>query len=170
MWPMVIMLAGSAIQAGGGMFGASQALKQSKYQQDILKYQADYVKAAAEIGVEKVRRNVGQVKSSQRAAMAASGFQSGDAAELNIDADIQGEIDIALLRQAGGMEQMRLQTAGTMARSEGYGQAAGLYAKTFGSLLNTGMSMGYRAGAFNTMAGTSTSTSLLASGYSGAQR
>jgi hypothetical protein len=169
MWPMVIMLAGSAIQAGGGMFGASQALKQSKYQQDILRYQADYVKAANEIGVEKIKRNVGQVKSSQRAATAASGFQSGDAAELNIDADIQGEIDIALLRQAGGMEQMRLQTAGTMARAEGYGQAAGMYAKTFGSLLNTGMSIGYRAGAFNTTAGTSTSTSLLSSGY-GPQR
>ena len=68
MWPMVIMLAGSAIQGAGGAFGASQALKQSKYQQDILRYQEDYVKAAAEIGVEKVKRNVGQVKSAQRAA------------------------------------------------------------------------------------------------------
>jgi hypothetical protein len=164
MWPMVLMLAGSAIQGAGGMFGASQALKQSKYQKDILGYQARYVEAANEIGVEKIKRNVSQVKSAQKAQTAASGFQSGDAAELNIDADLQGEIDIAILRQAGGMEQMRLQTAGTMARAEGYGQAAGMYAKTFGSLLNTGMSMGYRAGAFNTpSAGTKTSTTLLSS-------
>jgi hypothetical protein len=169
MWPMVIMLAGSAIQGAGGAFGASQALKQSKYQKDILGYQARYVEAANEIGVEKIKRNVGQVKSAQKAQTAASGFQSGDAAELNIDADLQGEIDIAILRQSGGMEQMRLQTAGTMARAEGYGQAAGMYAKTFGSLLNTGMSMGYRGGMFNTTAGTTTSTSLLSSGY-GPQR
>ena len=148
MWPMVIMLAGSAIQAGGSAFGASQALKQSKYQQDILRYQADYERAAAEIAVEKVKRNVGQVKSAQRAATAASGFQSGDAAELNIDTDLQGEIDIAILRSAGGLEQLRLQNAGTMARATGYGTAAGLYQRGFGSLLNTGMNVGSRQGWF----------------------
>lgn len=154
MWPMVIMLAGSAMQAGGSMFGASQALKQSKYQQDILDYQADYERAAAEIGVEKVKRNVGQVKSAQRAATAASGFQSGDAAELNAEADIQGDIDIAILRSAGGIEQLRLQNAGTMARAAGYGQAAGMYQKGFGSLLNTGMNVGSRQGWFESSSST----------------
>jgi hypothetical protein len=148
MWPMVIMLAGSAMQAGGSAFGAAQSIKQSKYQQDVLRYQADYERAAAEISVEKVRRQVGQTKSSQRAATASSGFQSGDAAELNIDTDIQGEIDIAILRSAGGLEQLRLQNAGTMARAQGYGQAAGLYQKGFGSLLNTGMGVGERQGWF----------------------
>ena len=148
MWPMIIMLAGSAMQAGGSAFGASQALKQSKYQQDILRYQADYEKAAAEISVEKVKRQTGQIKSAQRAATAASGFQSGDATELNIDTDIQGDIDIAILRSAGGIEQLRLQNSGTMARAQGYGVAAGLYQRGFGSLLNTGMSVGSRQGWF----------------------
>ena len=140
MWPMVIMLAGSAISAGGSAFGASQALKQSKYQQDVLRYQADYEKAAAEINVAKLQRTVEQTKSSQRAATAASGFQTGDATEFTIDTDIQGEIDTAILRMSGGIEQLRLQNAGTMARAQGYGVAAGLYAKGGGSLLNTGMS------------------------------
>ena len=148
MWPMAIMLAGSAMQAGGSAFGASQALKQSKYQQDILRYQADYERAAAEISVAKVKRQVGQIQSAQRAATAASGFQSGDATELNIDTELQGEIDIAILRSAGGIEQLRLQNAGTMARAQGYGVAAGLYQKGFGSLLNTGMSVGSRQGWF----------------------
>jgi len=140
MWPMVIMLAGSAMQAGGSAFGASQALKQSKYQQDVLRYQADYEKAAAEINVAKLQRTVEQTKSGQRAATAASGFQTGDATEFEIDTDIQGEIDTAILRMSGGIEQLRLHNAGTMARAQGYGVAAGLYAKGGGSLLNTGMS------------------------------
>jgi hypothetical protein len=144
------MLAGSAIQAGGSMFGASQALKQSKYQQDILDYQSQYIQAANEINVEKVKRQVGQTISAQRAQTAASGFQpdSGTPLELQIDTALQGEIDIALLRQAGGIEQLRLQNSGTMARAQGYGVAAGLYGRAAGSLLNTGMSIGSREGWF----------------------
>jgi hypothetical protein len=168
MWPMVIMLAGSAMQTGGGMFAASEALKQSKYQQDILRYQEDYVRAAKEIEVEKVKRRVGQVISSQKAATAASGFQTADALETSIETAIQGDIDIALLRQAGGMEQLRLSTAGHMARSEGYGFAAGQYQRAFGNLLSTGTWAGNRAGMFSSE-GTPASTSLLASGY-GPQR
>jgi hypothetical protein len=145
---MVIMLAGSAMQAGGSAFGASQALKQSKYQQDILRYQADYQNALNEINVEKVKKGVKQTQSAQRAATAASGFQSGDSAEVNMDTEIQGEIDIALLRMSGGIENLRLQNAGTMARAQGYGVAAGLYQRGFGSLLNTGMSVGQREGWF----------------------
>ena len=148
MWPMVFMLAGSAMQAGGSAFGASQALKQSKYQQDILKYQADYERAAAEINVERVKRQVGQVISSQRAATAASGFQSSDSLEANIDTQLQGDIDIAILRSAGGIEQLRLSTAGTMARAQGYGVAAGQYQKGFNSLLSTGMGAASRQGWF----------------------
>lgn len=168
MWPMLIMLGGSALQSGGSMFGASQALKQSKYQKDILRYQADYERAATEIGVEQVKRRTTQVKSAQRAATAASGFQSGDAAELEIDTELQGEIDIALLRQAGGIENLRLQTAGTMARATGYGQAAGLYQKGFNSLLNTGMNVGTRQGWFAPST-TGTKIPFAASGY-GVQR
>jgi hypothetical protein len=151
MWPMLIMMAGSAIQSGGGMFAASAALKSSEYQQDILKYQRRYLAAVQKINEAKVNRNVGQVISSQRAETAASGFQSdsGTALELQIDTQMQGEIDIALLRQAGGIEALRLSTAGHMARAEGYGQAAGYYGRAAGSLINTGMSIGSRQGWFD---------------------
>jgi hypothetical protein len=169
MWPMIFMMAGSAMQTGGGMFAASQALKQSKYQQDILGYQADYVRAAKEIEVEKVKRQVKQVISSQRAQTAASGFQTADALEANIDTAIHGDIDIAILRSAGGLEQLRLSTAGHMSRSEGYGFAAGQYQRAFGTLLSTGTWAGNRAGMFSSGEGTPASTSLLSSGY-GQQR
>ena len=150
MWPMLIMLAGSAVQAGGSAFGANQALKQSKYQQDILEYQADYQRAANEISVNKLQRTVKQTISAQRAQTAASGFQpdSGTPLELQIETQLQGEIDTAILRSAGGIEQLRLQNSGTMARAQGYGVAAGLYQRGFGSLLNTGMSVGERQGWF----------------------
>jgi hypothetical protein len=161
MWPMVIMLAGSAMQAGGSAFGARQALKQSRYQRDILRYQADYQSALNEINVERVKSGVARTKSAQRAATAASGFQAGDSAELEIDTEMQGEIDVALLRMSGGIENLRLRTAGTMAMAQGQGVAAGLNQRAFGSLLNTGMNYGTREGWFNTTDEKSTSTSLL---------
>lgn len=158
MWPMIFMLAGSAMQAGGSAFGAAQALKQSKYQQDIFDYAAKYEKSAREIDVAKLRNNVAQTISAQRAATAASGFQadSGTALELQIDTEMQGEIDISILRMAGGIEQLRLQNAGTMSRAQGYGVAAGLYQRGFGSLLNTGMSVGSRTGWFEPASSTAT--------------
>ena len=125
--------------------------------QDVLRYQADYEKAASEISVAKLQRNIGQVKSAQRAQTAASGFaQAGTPQELEIDTDIQGEIDIAILRSAGGIEQLRLQNAGTMARAQGYGVAAGLYQRGFGSILNTSMvAGGARSGWFDSTGRTS---------------
>lgn len=156
MWPMLIMLAGSAIQAGGSAYGASQSIKQSKYQQDVLRYQADYEAAAAEINVAKLQQSVAQTKSAQKAATAASGFQSGDATEAMIDTDIQGEIDTAILRMSGGIEQLRLQNAGTMARAQGYGVAAGLYGQGGKSLLSGAMNYGTREGWFASSSSTGT--------------
>jgi hypothetical protein len=158
MWPLIIMLAGSAIQSGSQLYGANQALKQSKYQQDILRYQANYVDAATKIEEAKIDRQVKQTISAQRAGSAASGFQAdtGTNLELQIDTEMQGAIDKAILRQTGGLEKLRLQTAGTMTRSQGYGQAAGLEAGAFGSLLNTGTSLGSRQGWFQSSSTTGT--------------
>ena len=170
MWPMLIMLAGSAMQAGSQAYGATQSLKQSKYQQDILDYQAKYVGAAAKIEEAKIDKRISQTKSAQRAAAAASGFQSyaGTDLELQIDTDIQGAIDKAILRQAGGIEQLRLRNAGTMTRAQGYGVAAGLYGGASGSLLNTGMFLGARQGWFQPST-SAVDKPLLSSGY-GVQR
>jgi hypothetical protein len=147
---MLLMLGGSAIKSGAGIYGATQAIKQSKYQQDILDYQAQYVDAATKIEAAKIDRAVKQTVSTQRATTAASGFQadSGTPLELQIDTAMQGDIDKAILRQAGGIEKLRLQNAGTMARAQGYGVAAGLYAGASGTLLNTTMAYGSREGWF----------------------
>lgn len=169
MWPMIMMLAGSAVQSGGSIYGASQALKQSKYKEDILKYAADYERAVTEINVERINRKTESLKSSQRAATAASGFQTSDADEINIDTEIQGEIDAAILRSSGGLENLRLRTSGTMARAEGYGIAAGRYQEGFGSLLNTGIRYGNRNWGWESSSPTASST-LLSSGYNAAQR
>lgn len=147
----LMLLGGGAIQAGSQMFGAAEALKQSKYQQDILNYQARYIDAATKIEEAKIDREVKRTISAQRAQTAASGFQadSGTPLELQIDTEMQGAIDKAILRQSGGLEKLRLQTAGRMTRAQGYGQAAGLYGGAAGSLLNTGMIYGAREGWFS---------------------
>jgi hypothetical protein len=140
---------GAAISAISNIYGAYAAIKTSKYQQDILNYRAKYVAAVQKIEEEKIRRNVRKVIGSQRAATAASGFQNiGTPQELEIQSEIQGDIDIALLRQSGSMEQLRLMTAGTLARAEGYGRAAGYIGKATSVYADTLLSAASRHGWF----------------------
>lgn len=148
---MLMFLGGGAIQSVSQGFGAAQAVKQSKYQQDILNYQASYVDAATRIEEAKIDRKAAQTKSAQKAASAAAGFQSysGTDLELQIDTDVQAAIDKSILRQSGGLEKLRLQTAGRMTRAQGYGVSAGLYAGAAGSLLNTATVYGSREGWFS---------------------
>lgn len=146
----LLLIGSGAIKVGANIFGGIQAIKQSKYQQDILQYQAKYLQSAQKIEEEKIRRNVRQIISAQRAATAASGFvpDVGTPLELQVDAEIQGDIDIALLRQAGSIEQLRLMTQGHMARAEGYGISSGLYWKAGAAGLDTLLSIGSRHGWF----------------------
>ena len=146
----LMLIAGGAIRAGANIFGGYSAIKQGKYQQDILQYQAKYVEAAAKIEEERIRRELRRVLGAQRAATAAAGFQpdAGTPLELQIASEMEADIDIALLRQAGSMEQLRLATQGYAARAEGYGLGAGLYFKAGGSALETLLSQGARHGWF----------------------
>ena len=150
MYGTLMLVAGSAIRSYSQMYGASQAIKQGKYQQDILNYQSKYLEAAQAIEEERIRRDVRKVISSQRAATAASGFAGGIGTELDLEtsAEIQADIDIALLRQSGSIEQLRLNTQGHMARSEGYGIAAGLSGGVTAGALDTLLSVGSRHGWF----------------------
>lgn len=137
------------MQFGANVFGARSAVKQSKYQQDILSYQAKYLEATRKIEEERIRRDLRKILGAQRAATAASGFtMEGTPLELQVDSEMQADIDIALLRQAGSMEQLRLRTEGRMARAEGEGMASGLYLRAGSAALETLLSQGARHGWF----------------------
>jgi hypothetical protein len=145
----LMQLAGSGMRVIGNIYGAQTAIKQSKYQQDILEYEARYLAAAQKIEEERIRRDVRKVLGMQRASTAASGFAwSGTPEELAISTEIQGDIDIALLRSAGNIERMRLTTRGHLARSEGYGMAAGLYGSAAAGGFDTLLSQAARHGWF----------------------
>jgi hypothetical protein len=145
-----LLLVGTGMQMASQSYGAWSALKQSQYQQDIAKYAARYSAAAQKIDEQRLKRNVRQVVSSQRSATAAQGFENtGTPQELEIETQMMGELDMALLRMSGGIERLRLQTGGTMARAEGYGLAAGLAGRAAGTGLNTLLTYGTRAGWFN---------------------
>lgn len=142
-----LLLVGTGIQMAGQAFGAYNALKQSKYQQDVANYAAKYSEAAQKIDEERLKRNIRQVVSAQRTATAAQGFeQAGTPQELELETQMLGDIDMAILRMSGGIERLRLKTGGTMARAEGAGLAAGLMGRASGTGLNTLLSYGTRAG------------------------
>lgn len=142
-----LMLIGTGMQMASQSYGAYSALKQGKYQQDIAKYAARYSEATQKIDEERLRRNIRQVVSSQRASTAAQGFENiGTPQELEIETQNLGDIDMAILRMSGGIERLRLKTGGTMARAEGAGLAAGLMSRAGGAGMNTLLTYGKRAG------------------------
>ena len=134
-----------------GMWTSQQSIKQSKYQQKILKYQSDYLNAAQKIEEEKIKRDVRRVIGSQKAATAASGFQGGfgTSLALEIDTEIQGDLDIALLKQSGSIDQLRLKVAGRMTRAGGYGVASGISGQTTAQGWDTLLTIGNRYGWFD---------------------
>jgi hypothetical protein len=67
MYQLAIMAAGSLLSSGGQAYGASQAIKQGKYQRDILGYAADYQSALVKIEQAKLDRVRDQTISAQTA-------------------------------------------------------------------------------------------------------
>jgi len=146
----MLLIGGVGLRAGANIYGGYSSIKQGKYQQDILQYQADYLAVAGKIGEERLRRQLRQIVGAQRAATAAAGFQadSGTPLELQIASEMEADIDIALLRQAGSMDQLRLSLQGAAARAEGYGLASGMFFSAGAAGLDTLLSQGARHGWF----------------------
>ena len=158
----MLLIGGGAIQAGASIYGGQSAIKQGKYQQDILQYQAKYIEAASKIEEEKIRRQLRKVIGAQRAATAAAGFQAdaGTPLELQIASEMEADLDIALMRQAGSIEQLRLMTQGYAARAESYGLASGLYFDAGATALDTLLAQGARHGWFKPAKGKNPASSL----------
>lgn len=145
-----LKLLGFGIQSITSVLGAKEAIKQSKYYQDILRYQANYEAALNKINEDRLRRDIRKVIGAQRSETAASGFQAdtGTPLELQIDTEVQGDLDIALMRSSGSINQLRLQNQGQLARAEGYGIAAGLLTNASYAGLNALIDAGSRSGWF----------------------
>lgn len=148
--PAWLLYLGSGLQIASNVFGAKQAIDQGKYEADILRYQARYLDAQKRIEEARIKRTLRQTLSTQKAATAASGFRTdvGTPIDIQIDSEMQADLDIALMRSAGSMEQLRLNTQAHMARAEGYGMAAGLYSRALGAGVDTLLSYGSRHGWF----------------------
>lgn len=140
MWPALLMFAGTALSAGGNAYGAAQTVKQARYAQKVNEAAGRYAKSRGEYEATKLERLGRQVVSAQRAAAAASGFQSGQGtnAEIQAETEILNEIDVAMVRQAGSMEQLQFEVMGKQQMAAGYGTASALYARGANSLLQGG--------------------------------
>jgi hypothetical protein len=146
MWQMAIMAAGSLLSSGGQAYGASQAIKQGKYQRDILGYASDYQAALVKIDQAKLDRVRDQTISAQTAQTAASGIRTdvGAPLELRAETEILSDIDKHILRTAGGIENLRYGIAGHASMAQGYGTGSAMYARGLSYLVNSGSYMASR--------------------------
>lgn len=148
---LLLMLGGTLLSSGSSAFGGALAIKQGKYAQDILDYQARYLQAANKIEAAKIDLEKKKTLSAQKAQTAASGIRTdvGAPVEVAAETELLADIDKNILKITGGIESLRLQTQGTLARAHGYAAGATQYAQGFGSLLSSAMSYGQRNGWFN---------------------
>lgn len=152
---LLLMLGGTLLSAGSSAYGAGLSIKQGKYSQDVLEAQAKYLQAAYKIDEAKIELDKKRTLSSQKAQTAASGIRTDVGAPVEVAAETErmADIDKNILRISGGIDSLRLQTQGQLARAQGYAAGATQYAQGAGSLLSTAMAYGQRSGWFDSKPG-----------------
>lgn len=140
MYWMAITAATSLLSSAGQAYGGMMAVKQAKYQKDILGYASSYQQAMTKIDEIKLDRLRDQTISAQTAATAASGIQTGVGApaELRAETEVLSDIDKAILRISGGIENLRFSLASRGAMAQGYGQGSAMYARGLGYMVDAG--------------------------------
>ena len=137
MWPMLLMFAGSLMGSAGNAGAAAGSVKQAKYARQVNNSAAAYARSRGEYEATKIERLGEQYLGAQRASAAASGFQTGQGtnAEIQAETSILNEIDVAMVRQAGSMEALQFEVLGHQQMAQGYGAASALYARGANSML-----------------------------------
>lgn len=135
-WGNIMNVSGGLLSATADWYSAYLALKTSKYAADILKYQSAYIDAVTELEVAKKKRELKKIIGSQRARTAAANIMPdvGTPMELQIESEILNEIDINLLRIAGSMEKVGLQSQAYEKEIAGYAQAAEQLSRASGTM------------------------------------
>ena len=133
--------AGASALAGimgykGNMAAAKSAKAVGEYNAALAENEAVILARAKRDEEEALRKQSDRLVGTQRAMVAASGVQmTGTPLQVLADTYFSTEMDAAMIRYAGDIEQVQKQSEAALARTEGGARAAALKYQAYGSLL-----------------------------------
>jgi len=133
--------AGASALAGimgykGNMAAAKSAKAVGEYNAALAENEAIILARAKRDEEEALRKQSDRLVGTQRAMVAASGVQmTGTPLQVLADTYFSTEMDAAMIRYAGDIEQVQKQSEAALARTEGGARAAALKYQAYGSLL-----------------------------------
>lgn len=133
--------AGASALAGimgykGNMAAAKSAQAVGEYNAKLAENEAVLLARAKRDQEEALRKQSDRLVGKQRAMVAASGVQmSGSPLQALADTYFSTEMDAAMIRYAGDIEQVQKQSEAALARTEGGARASALRYQAYGSLL-----------------------------------
>ena len=133
--------AGASALAGimgykGNMAAAKSAQAVADYNAVLAENEAVLLARAKRDEEEALRRQSDRLVGTQTAMVAASGVQmTGTPLQVLADTYFSTEMDAAMIRYAGDIEQVQKQSEAALARTEGGARAAALKYQAYGSLL-----------------------------------
>lgn len=133
--------AGASALAGimgykGNMAAAKSAKAVGEYNAALAENEAVILARAKRDEEEALRRQSDRLVGTQTAMVAASGVQmTGTPLQVLADTYFSTEMDAAMIRYAGDIEQVQKQSEAALARTEGGARAAALKYQAYGSLL-----------------------------------
>lgn len=133
--------AGASALAGimgykGNMAAAKSAKAVGEYNAALAENEAVILARAKRDEEEALRRQSNSLVGTQTAMVAASGVQmTGTPLQVLADTYFSTEMDAAMIRYAGDIEQVQKQSEAALARTEGGARAAALKYQAYGSLL-----------------------------------
>ena len=137
--PVALLIAGTAISAVGAVQSGIAANKQGKLQAGILAQQARSERQQAEAREGDFRAAQSRAFASRRAALGASGVQSGTGSPLLVSEDFAGEVELQALRirSGGEVRATRLEQQALLSRFAGKAAQTSSFVRG-GSLLLSG--------------------------------
>lgn len=145
--PFAYAAAAAAVIGAVGSIAAGQAqASQAKYQSEVLHQQAVREQQEAASREDDYRRDAQRQMASRRAAMGASGINTGTGSPLLVSEDMAGEAEYQALRirSGGELNATRLEQQAGLARMEGKNAVTGSYFRAGASLLS-GAGSAYKA-------------------------
>jgi hypothetical protein len=133
--------AGASALAGimgykGNMAAAKSAQAVGEYNAKLAENEAVLLARAKRDQEEALRKQSDRLVGTQTAMVAASGVQmTGTPLQVLADTYFSTEMDAAMIRYAGDIEQVQKQSEAALARTEGGARAAALKYQAYGSLL-----------------------------------
>jgi len=124
-----IMALSSIVGLGFQLSAARSAERTAGYQADIISYNTRYVDAKVKLDQARIDRETRQIIGAQRAKTAASGIMPdvGTPLELQEESRIMADIDKALVRISGDMENLNITTQSLLTRAGGASEASRYY-------------------------------------------